>query len=88
MGVLGSLAVEPFGVPIACDGFGVRGVENGWAAEVEVAGGGLVGAPRRGAVDRLRETGLDASRRREQRRQSMSGDAEKYNARQVPSSYE
>lgn len=50
----------------------MNGVEKGWAAEVEVAGGGEVGVRWGMAVERERVVGSVRSRW-EQRRQSISG---------------
>lgn len=58
------------GISGVFEGDGVKGVENGCAAEVEVAGGGLSGWRSLEAVDRGRrfvERGKEGDRRRVQR---------------------
>ena len=58
------------GIPGVFAGDGVKGVENGWAAEVEVAGGGLSGWRSLEVVVRVRrpvEWGNGCDRRRIQR---------------------
>ena len=52
-----------------CEGAGVKGVEKGWAAEVEVAGGGVGGRRRRVLVviEARRVRGENGERRRRQR---------------------
>ena len=58
------------GMPGVFAGDGVKGVENGCAADVEVAGGGLSGRRSLEVVERGRKTlerGKDGDRRREQR---------------------
>ena len=58
------------GIPGVFAGDGVKGVENGCAAEVEVAAGGLSGSRSLEVVERGRkmvERGSDGDRRRVQR---------------------
>ncbi len=58
------------GIPGVFAGDGVKGVENGCAAEVEVAGGGLSGRRSLEVVERERRAvgrGSDRDRRRVQR---------------------
>lgn len=58
------------GIPGVFAGDGVKGVEKGWAAEVDVAGGGLSGRRSLEAVERgrrIEELGSNGSRRRVQR---------------------
>lgn len=49
---------DPLGIPGVFRGDGVKGVEKGWAADVDVAGGGDSGERRRGFVEIVRTKGL------------------------------
>lgn len=54
LGALVSLAALPVGKLDMLDGEGVRGVEKGWAAEVDVAAGGFSGRGRRAVAEKAR----------------------------------